>query len=546
MPIITAQERVGTVIDQKIRLDRILGEGGMGVVYAATHLRLERPVAVKFLHGQFSQHPDIVARFLTEARATSRLSHPNVIDVRDVAVAEDGAVYMVLELLQGESLGDYLQKRGRLGLEETLAILGPVMDALAAAHDAKITHRDIKPDNIFLSRTPDGRLVPKVLDFGIAKLADGSSSSATATGSVMGTPMYMSPEQAMGRTKEIGAPSDVWSTAVMTYECLTGTFPFDVELNAPPTAMIFALMTGTIVPVSQRRPDLPPAVADALMRALDRSVVTRTPSMRALLEELTRASRTTGPMLPFDPMGATMLPASELLRADTDPSVRTTPHGIPSEALATSPTVAAATVPDVSVSGLSLPGGAALGPTGGAPSGRRPWLLAAGICAALVVAAGIAAAANFHSAQASVLPPILAAPARPVESPAAGVLPRVVQPSTRLLPPVQAAQDDLTETAPAVRLHGAVTGAREPRARVDLGAPPRALPPLAAPSHPAIAPTSDSLHASPPPPSAAQTALPAPPASHVGVPALPVPPTPVVTPPPGTEHRAGGVTVEDF
>lgn len=281
MPILTPSERLGTVVDGKYRLDRILGEGGFGVVYAGTHLRLDRQVAVKFLHPQHSQNADVVERFMREARATSKLSHPNVIDVRDVEMAPDGSVYMVLELLQGQPLSDYLAKHHRLPLAEVMALLRPVIDALEVAHRAGIVHRDIKPDNVFLSRSLEGRVVPKVLDFGIAKLADGNA-KATATGSVIGTPIYMSPEQAMGQQKNVGPWSDVWSTAVMIYECLAGQFPFELPPEPTPTAVVLAVVTAPVFPLSNYRPDLPPAVSDVIGRALDRSVETRIRSMGEL------------------------------------------------------------------------------------------------------------------------------------------------------------------------------------------------------------------------------------------------------------------------
>ncbi len=290
MPILTAQERVGTLLDGKIRLDRILGEGGMGVVYGGTHLGLDRPVAVKFLHGQLAQHPEVVGRFVTEAKATSRLHHPNVIDVRDVGTSEDGCAYMVLEFLKGESLGTHLESQGALSLAEAVSILVPVMDALGAAHAAGIIHRDIKPDNVFLSRSPDGRVVPKVLDFGIAKLADAQSASATATGAVMGTPYYMAPEQAMGRKNEIGPWSDVWSMAVMTFECLAGRLPFRLGDETTMAAVLLALMTSEILPLTRFRSDLPVAVEQLLAAALQRDPSRRIRSMNELREGLLRAS----------------------------------------------------------------------------------------------------------------------------------------------------------------------------------------------------------------------------------------------------------------
>jgi len=292
MPLLTTKDRLDLTIGGKYRFDRVLVECGMGVVYAGHHLRLDLPVAVKFLHPQYSRTTEIVERFLREARATSRLVHPNVVGVRDVDVAEDGSAFMVLEFLEGRSLATHLEHEKVLSVDETLAILLPVCDALMTAHQLGIIHRDIKPDNIFLSRGPDGRMTPKVLDFGIAKLTgQGSGPSATATGAVLGTALYMAPEQAMGKTNQVGAVSDVWSTAVMTYECLTGGFPFNLEFGPEMNAMavMIAAMTATIVPLSDKRKELG-VMSGVLTRALDRNPSTRTQSMSAFADDLRSAA----------------------------------------------------------------------------------------------------------------------------------------------------------------------------------------------------------------------------------------------------------------
>ena len=293
MPILTTQDRLQTTIAGKYHLERVLGEGGMGVVYAGHHLKLDLPVAVKFLHPQYSRSPDVVERFLREARATSRLVHPNVVQVRDVDIADDdGSVYMVLELLEGLSLADHIEREQVLSVDETLSIILPVTDALVAAHGLGIIHRDIKPDNVFLSRGRDGKITPKVLDFGIAKLAGGGSSpSATATGAVMGTALYMAPEQAMGRTREVGPVSDVWSTAVMTYECLTGGYPFDIEFTPEMNAMavMMSSITAPIIPLAVKRPELA-ALSAVLARGLERESSKRTQTMQAFGDDLRAAA----------------------------------------------------------------------------------------------------------------------------------------------------------------------------------------------------------------------------------------------------------------
>ena len=303
MPILTADERIGRTIASKYRLDRILGEGGMGVVYAGSHLRLNTPVAVKFLHPAYSQHKPVVERFLREAQATARLSHPNIVSVRDVDIDTDGSVYMVLEMLEGESLATLLARRRSLSLDETLRIALPIMDALSYAHSLGITHRDVKPDNIFVS-VSGNQLVPKLLDFGIAKLTEGPSSH-TATGAVLGTALYMAPEQAMGR-KEVGSKADVWAIALVVYECLTGTVPYEADLaDAAPAAILLSVMTARMVELRERRSDLPSALSDALAKAMQRDPAQRTESVAKLRSALASlpASSTTKPHIPLPTLG---------------------------------------------------------------------------------------------------------------------------------------------------------------------------------------------------------------------------------------------------
>ena len=302
MPILTADERIGRTIAGKYRLDRILGEGGMGVVYAGSHLRLNTPVAVKFLHPAYSQHKPVVERFLREAQATARLSHPNIVSVRDVDIDTDGSVYMVLEMLEGESLATLLARRRSLSLDETLRIALPIMDALSYAHSLGITHRDVKPDNIFVS-VSGNQLVPKLLDFGIAKLTEGPSSH-TATGAVLGTALYMAPEQAMGR-KEVGPKADVWAIALVVYECLTGTIPYEADLaDAAPAAILLSVMTARVVELSERRPDLPTALSNALTKAMQRDLVQRTESVAKLRSALhSLPASPTKPHVPLPTLG---------------------------------------------------------------------------------------------------------------------------------------------------------------------------------------------------------------------------------------------------
>ncbi len=262
MPTLNAEDRLGTTLAGKYRIDRILGAGGMGTVFAGLHAWTGREVAVKMLNADFATDPAVVQRFLQEARAAAKLRHPNVVDVLDMGQAEDGAVYLVLELMQGKPLSDAVA-RGPMSVDDTLARLLPTIDALALAHSHGIVHRDLKPDNIFLSLDAQGREVPKLLDFGIAKVAGGNTAK-TGTGFIVGTPSYMSPEQALGKA-DLGPPSDVWSMGVVLFQCLTARLPFESEVA---TALLVNIVTQRAPGVGTMGVALPPALVEVVDRAL--------------------------------------------------------------------------------------------------------------------------------------------------------------------------------------------------------------------------------------------------------------------------------------
>jgi len=219
----------GRILAQRYRLIDKLGEGGMGSVWRAEHLELGTLVAVKLISQEVVANPEAFARFRREAHAAAALRSPHVVQILDYGV--DGATpFMVMELLDGESLADRLARRGSLGLQETSRILSQVARAVSKAHSFGIVHRDLKPDNIFLVNNDDEE-VAKVLDFGIAKATGGATGSAnmmTSTGVMLGTPYYMSPEQASGK-REVDHRTDTWALAVIAYQCMVGQPPFRGE-----------------------------------------------------------------------------------------------------------------------------------------------------------------------------------------------------------------------------------------------------------------------------------------------------------------------------
>ncbi|HXX70639.1 MAG TPA: serine/threonine-protein kinase [Polyangiaceae bacterium] len=237
---------IGSVVANKFQLVRELGRGSMGAVWLADHLALDVRCAVKFMTGDASRDPNFLSRFAFEARAIAQLQSPYVVRVLDYAVDHD-VPFIAMEFLQGEDLCARLSRAGRLGTQPTYRIVSQIARGLFKAHLAGVVHRDLKPENIFLAQEDEGE-VAKLLDFGVAKsTAFAVHGTATQAGSLLGTPAYMSPEQARG-LREIDHRSDLWSLAVITYQCLTGKLPFD----SPTLGDLFALIMYEPMPVPSR------------------------------------------------------------------------------------------------------------------------------------------------------------------------------------------------------------------------------------------------------------------------------------------------------
>jgi serine/threonine-protein kinase len=252
-------DRVGSIIGGRYAIITELGRGGTATVYEATDLRLGHTVAVKILH---SKHPTADRRMEREARVAAGLGHPNVCLVTDFGRLDDQTPYLVMELLVGRSLGDLLRHVGSLDIDLVLDIAKQVLSVLHVAHERGFVHRDIKPDNIFLADVVGRPPLVKVLDFGIAT-AD-CEEGLTTKGNVVGTPAYMSPEQVMGES-HIDGRSDIYSCGVVLYECLAGRPPYVAENRSD---LMEAIIRGGATPIVDLRPDVPPAVAYAIDRAM--------------------------------------------------------------------------------------------------------------------------------------------------------------------------------------------------------------------------------------------------------------------------------------
>jgi len=272
---------LGSTIGGKYQLQRLLGEGGMGSVYAAENTLTGKQVAIKCVQEGNARNPQISARLLREAKVAARIRHPNVVDVYDV-LTDDNALYLVMEYLEGEPLST-LMARAEAPLGYLIQLLIQAMRGTAAAHRAGIIHRDIKPDNIFLAlEGDDAKVVPKVLDFGISKMLDAQDVALTAPGAVPGTILYMSKEQLSG-AGDLDARVDIYAFGVLLYQMVTGRLPFEAETL--PT-LVFRIMSEPPPPLQQLRPDLPDGLRLAIETAMAKQREERPATLEALIAML--------------------------------------------------------------------------------------------------------------------------------------------------------------------------------------------------------------------------------------------------------------------
>jgi serine/threonine-protein kinase len=440
----------GTVLAEKYRVDRLLGQGGMGWVVVATHLQLEQRVALKFMHAeQAALDPDSVKRFLREARAAARIQSDHVARVMDVGTLENGSPYLVMEYLEGHDLEHELRSGRQLPVRTAIDYAMQACEGLAEAHAAGIVHRDLKPGNLFLARRGDGSHRIKLLDFGISKLAPISGRTEeiamTSTQALMGSPLYMSPEQ-LRSSKNVDKRADVWSLGIIIYEMLGGRAPFDGETLPEVCTRI---MAEPPEPLRAARPDLSPELETVVMRCLEKDVTKRYQDVAGLARGLA-------------PFGAPeMTAAAERIARLVRGHGAASPDA--SEIENAAPSVTAA------VSGIAQTA-ASFTTAGDSPLPRRPamarWLVGGGLVA-LVVAVGLGFVAT-HGRRVD-------APATPAIPATSFVVSALPSPPTATPPPEPTAVLAPAASAPEPTASSSATATAAP--------PPSSKPAPAPPAH---------------------------------------------------------------
>ena len=380
----------------RYQIIRLLGRGGMGAVYEANHRDLKKRVAIKTLHPALAAMPEARTRFLREGEAASRIRHPNVVDVTDVAT-QGSVSYMVMEFLEGEDLSSLIARTGALSIARSVEILLPVFGAIAVAHDEGVIRRDLKPENIFLVRTRFGGTEPKVLDFGISKMTSsgsGNTLALTGTGATMGTPYYIAPEQVRSAAG-VDARSDQYALGAILYECVTGHRAHE---GSTIYEVIRSVGDGAFLPPRARRPDTPPDIERAILRAMSLEPAQRFPS----IHEFARA------ILPFASDGArarwtpSFAGGSELEAAPSSQQIRTPQPGGAEVFSATAPSgVGIAAPPPPAYTTL---GSSAVQATVQART-RRGWLAGGVVALAAAAAVGYVARSPASHPQPALPPP---------------------------------------------------------------------------------------------------------------------------------------------
>jgi serine/threonine-protein kinase len=466
--------QTGEVVAGKYRLERLLGEGGMGIVYEALHLRLRQRCAIKFLHPNGARSAEIVARFEREARAAATLRHPNVVQVLDVDVSESGVPYMVMELLEGQDLSYELEKRGALPIEEAVGYAIVTCRALAHAHDRGVIHRDLKPSNLFICSS-DRSL--KLLDFGISKIADEQEEPANVTSSitVVGTPYYMSPEQVRS-LRNVDHRTDIWALGIVLYELITNHVPYE---EGGATAIVAAIAADPVPLPRTHLPSIPAALETVIMGALQKDSRNRFRDARAFAEAL----------LPFGGEAFEQewirTPARISKPEIVLPLADGSPDSVRSDSFKNAPTVPVDPPPSGSVSNMAAQPMVISRPIGTIHSiaSRMGRFRLAWVLVPILVLAGVVGLVSLVSNKTERAPTATSAEApKATVSPAAPTVPAAANGSapTAALP--------VLDSAPAAVASTLVSPAAKPRAAVRSVPPAASKRPEASPPRPPVAP----------------------------------------------------------
>jgi serine/threonine protein kinase len=431
----------GVLIDGRYRVQRLIGRGGIGLVYLCHHEVLEKPVAMKVLRPEYAEQPEVLQRFVNEARAASAIKSPHIVNTLDVGSLPSGAPYFIMEYVDAETLAARLQREHALPLAEAVDVARQMADGLAAAHGAGIVHRDLKPENVFVAREPDGSLLVKIFDFGVAKVTR-AKARLTHVGAIFGTPSYMSPEQARGQA--VDPRTDVYAIGIMLFEMIAGQLPFDGD---DPLTVMSQHVDAEIPPLKQTQAggEVPSALENVVRRCLQKDREDRYASVVELERELSQVAaaaeaHAAEPAPEF--IRDSMLPEIVVPLDEVSSAGRAAPPPVASTPLAAAPPASAQSWPPPPAPSLPPPLAAAV-PTAStpafvaspalahslspAPASRRGFfpLLAAAV---VIVAAGI----------------WLALPSR------GGVLGTLASPEDSKLAPETAAS---AEAAPVSRVH---------------------------------------------------------------------------------------------
>lgn len=311
-PLVQLESMIGVVIDGRYRLENLIGVGGMGDVYRATHIHIDTDFAIKLLKPEFVADQTAIKRFRLEAKAAGRIQHPNAVRVTDFGVTPENIVYLVMELVEGQSLRKLIRSEKRLDVLRTVNIVRQICGAVDAAHRSGVIHRDLKPDNIIIdSSQPTERV--KVLDFGIAKLREAKTDAfLTQAGTIIGTPQYMSPEQCQGQ--QLDPRSDIYSIGILLYEMLTGSVPFDGESTLQ---IVYSQLHQPPRSILELSPQIPEPLARVIMRALEKEPEHRQSSAILLSEELKHAVKMEGEEIAFSIADPQLVPPLRPINAGT-------------------------------------------------------------------------------------------------------------------------------------------------------------------------------------------------------------------------------------